>query len=102
MVVETAAGDASVRTRRAVNRRHLLPALVPGVLMLVIGTVGATGPGLGWDEAATVDVAPRSVAQILATMHNIDAVFGPYYLFMHFWTGVFGTSELALRAPSIL
>jgi mannosyltransferase len=29
-------------------------------------------------------------------------VISPYYMFMHFWTAVFGDSELAMRAPSLL
>jgi mannosyltransferase len=35
-------------------------------------------------------------------MHNIDAVHGTYYAFMHFWIIAFGTSNFALRVPSML
>jgi mannosyltransferase len=86
----------------AVRLRRVLPSVGPGLLMAVVALAGITRPGLGWDEAATADMAGRSVGQIIATMPNVDAVFGPYYLFMHFWTGAFGLSELALRAPSVI
>jgi mannosyltransferase len=83
------------------DARRLLP-LLPGLLMLAIGLVGAGRPVLSWDEVTSAEVASRSVAQILGVIPNIDAVFGPYYLFLHFWTALAGTSEVALRLPSIL
>lgn len=78
------------------------PAVLPGVTMMLLGVAGVTRVGIGWDEAATADMATRSPAQIWATAQNIDAVFGPYYTVMHLWTSVFGLSELSLRAPSII
>src|SRR4051812_3006314 len=76
--------------------------LLPGVLMLGVGVVGATRPVLSWDEIATADAARRSVPQIWHLAHHIDGVFAPYYLLMHLWTAVVGDSVLALRLPSIL
>ena len=35
-------------------------------------------------------------------IHNIDAVHGLYYLFMHFWIAVFGSSARSIRLPSLL
>jgi mannosyltransferase len=35
-------------------------------------------------------------------MHHVDAVHGTYYAFMHFWIIAFGTSNFALRAPSMI
>ncbi len=35
-------------------------------------------------------------------MQNIDAVHGTYYFVMHFWIGAFGTSNFALRVPSMI
>jgi mannosyltransferase len=87
---------------RDVRLRRLVPGVGSGLAMLVVGLIGATSAGLGWDEAATADMATRSVAQIWATIRNVDGVFGPYYVFMHFWTSVFGMSLFSLRAPSIL
>lgn len=79
-----------------------LPALGTGLLMLAVALIGADRPVLSWDEVTTADVSQRSPAQIWNMMHNIDAVLGSYYLFMHGWIGLAGTSELALRLPSII
>ncbi|GGQ42848.1 glycosyltransferase family 39 protein [Couchioplanes azureus] len=78
------------------------PALGPGLLMLVVAMVGATGPVLSWDEVATADTAGRSAAQIGLLARSIDAVFAPYYLFMHLWTAVLGATDLTLRLPSVI
>ena len=93
------------RTRQSWTRQswmRLLPALVPGALMLCVGLVGAGRPTLSWDEVTSAEVSQRSVGQIWETVQNIDAVFGFYYVFLHFWGDLVGTSELQLRLPSIL
>ncbi|WP_229072838.1 glycosyltransferase family 39 protein [Actinoplanes sp. DH11] len=86
--------------RKPPNR--FLPAVVPGVLMLAAGLVQAGRPALSWDEVTSAEVAQRSVGQIVAMAQNIDAVFGFYYVFLHFWQDLAGTSEVALRLPSIV
>jgi len=93
---------AATRRDRTTYLRRLLPSIGPALLMAIIGSIGATRPVLSWDEVATADVARRSVAQIWALVHHVDAVIGPYYLLMHAWTSVAGTSEAALRVPSIV
>ncbi|MEU4692669.1 glycosyltransferase family 39 protein [Actinoplanes sp. NPDC023714] len=90
------------RTRRARWLPDLLPALISGVLMLGIALVQAGRPVLSWDEVTSAEVSQRTVGQILDLVRNLDAVFGAYYVFLHFWTGVAGTSEVALRLPSIV
>lgn len=54
------------------------------------------------DEAATASAISRSPAQLWEMLANVDATMSVYYMFMHFWSVVFGTSELALRTPSVL
>lgn len=44
--------------------------------------------------------AERSIPNLFALLGNIDAVHGSYYLFLHFWTGLVGTGEFAVRLPS--
>jgi mannosyltransferase len=78
------------------------PALLPAVLMLIVGGAGITRPGLGWDENATWIAGRRTPAQIVDLAGHFDGVISPYYLFMHFWTGLFGDSELSMRAPSLI
>jgi mannosyltransferase len=82
--------------------RPLHPAALPALVMLVVGRYHAGNPSLGWDENATVIVARRSLGQIADLIRHTDGSIAPYYLFMHFWVAVFGTSEIALRAPSII
>ena len=78
------------------------PAVIPALLMLIIGRIGIRRPALGWDENATWLVSRRTVAQIVDQAGHFDGVISPYYLFMHFWTAVFGDSEFWLRAPSLI
>jgi mannosyltransferase len=92
----------SVRLVRSGVLKRLGPSLGPGLLMLAVALVGAGHPVLSWDEIATADVAARTPAQIWRLVQHVDGVFGPYYFFEHVWTQVAGTSELALRLPSIL
>jgi mannosyltransferase len=70
--------------------------------VLLVGGIGLYRPTVGWDENATWLASQRSVAQIADLARHIDGVISPYYLFMHYWTGVFGDSEVALRAPSLI
>jgi mannosyltransferase len=42
------------------------------------------------------------LSDLLYMLGRVDAVLGPYYLFMFGWIRVFGDSELSLRMPSIL
>ena len=78
------------------------PALLPALAMLVVGRFRMRQPGLGWDENASWIVSQRTPGQIVGVAQNIDGVIAPYYLFLHFWTRIFGDSELALRMPSLL
>lgn len=78
------------------------PALVPALAMLVLGRFRLRQPTLGWDENATWIASQRTPGQIADLARHFDGVISPYYLLMHFWTAVFGDSEFALRAPSLL
>jgi mannosyltransferase len=94
--------DVSRAAVRPGSGRRWLPAAGPGLVMLVLALIGATRPVLSWDEIATADAAHRSAAQIWHLVHHVDAVFGVYYLALHYWTALFGDSVLSLRLPSIL
>ena len=69
---------------------------------LVTGGYHVGVPPLWRDEAATRAIAGRSVGQILATMPHDDVVHCAYYLVMHFVIRLFGSSDGALRLPSVL
>ncbi|MDR7326513.1 MULTISPECIES: glycosyltransferase family 39 protein [Catenuloplanes] len=72
------------------------------MVLLVTASVSITGPGFSWDEVATADIARRTPAEIWALMRHVDGVLGPYYLLMHVWTGLAGTSETVLRLPQVV
>ena len=74
---------------------------VPAVAELVIGGYRLGGPAMWRDEAYTIDASTRSVSDIFALLRNVDAVHGLYYLLMHFVIALLGTSEQAIRLPSL-
>jgi mannosyltransferase len=88
--------------RRLATVPTWLPATLPAVLMLVVGRYKLRNPTLGWDENATWIASQRTPGQIADLARHFDGVISPYYLFMHFWTAVFGDSEFWMRAPSLI
>ena len=77
-------------------------SLLLGVAGVLVALVGASTVSLWTDEAATVSAATRSLPELWALVQRIDAVHAAYYLLVHAWTGLAGTSPLALRLPSAL
>jgi mannosyltransferase len=75
---------------------------IPLALGLVLGFVGISERSIWMDEAATLLGAERSIADLLRMFRTEEILQGPYYLLMHGWIQIAGTSELALRAPSAL
>ncbi|MFJ3333088.1 glycosyltransferase family 39 protein [Streptomyces sp. NPDC086766] len=76
--------------------------LWPFVLTFGLTCYGLTDSLLGRDELVTWDMVNRGTGQILATLRNVDAVHGTYYLLMHLWVGLFGDSVISLRLPTAL
>ncbi len=76
--------------------------LPPALLTLVVTLTGIGHAQLWRDELATWSAATRPVVDLVRLAGTIDAATGPYYLFMHGWTALFGTSPTALRLPSAL
>ncbi|MES9618689.1 glycosyltransferase family 39 protein [Streptomyces tuirus] len=73
---------------------------VPMAVMLTIGLWGLDRGGMWGDESVTFQVAQRTVPQIWRLLHDVDAVHGLYYLFMHAVLAVH-PSEVVLRLPSV-
>jgi mannosyltransferase len=95
--------DAAQSTRRSpavlVDRfGWILPVLVTAVVV----RYQAARPQLWRDELATWWAASRSPAGLDRLTTHIDAVFIPYYKFMHVWIAVFGDSALSMRTPSMI
>ncbi|MFD8422641.1 glycosyltransferase family 39 protein [Streptomyces sp. NPDC059466] len=85
---------------RPVVVAEVVAVLLPVLVMLALGLWGLDRGGMWRDEAATFQVARRSVPQIWHLLHHVDAVHGLYYLFMH---AVLASDpgEVALRLPSV-
>lgn len=83
------------------SARYWTP-IVAGLVTLAVTSWGLAGPSFWIDESATLAISRRSIPNILGTLKNVDAVHGLYYVFMHFWLQVAGTSEFAARFPSAL
>jgi mannosyltransferase len=75
---------------------------LPILAALVVGGYRLGGASLWRDEAYTLEVARRSSGQIFSLLLHVDAVHGPYYLGMHVVVSLLGTSEAALRLPSLI
>ncbi|HEY5231715.1 MAG TPA: glycosyltransferase family 39 protein [Galbitalea sp.] len=73
-----------------------------GALATLVSAIGSWIPSKWNDEAATQTAALRTLPHLWQMMQNIDAVHGAYYFLMHFWILSFGTSNFALRAPSMI
>ncbi len=101
---------ASAAALRWINRQKIMSGRLathaywwfPTLLTLLVVRFRAGRPVLGWDEVITWDASTRSIKELIALSSNIDGVLAPYYFFMHFWVGLFGDSEVALRTPSML
>ena len=77
-------------------------ALLLGVASAIVTFAGAWIPSYWGDEAASVVSAGRPLPSLLAMLGRVDAVHGLYYVFLHGWTGLVGTSEALVRLPSAI
>lgn len=75
---------------------------VPAIMAVGVGLWGLTLTSIDRDETATVDISSRTLPQIFHMLRHFDAVHGLYYLIIHFWTSVFGTTPASVRTPSLI
>ena len=92
-------GAASGRPRGSLP--GWLVFVIPAVAAFIINVVGLGGPSLWRDEAYTKDAISRSITHIFDLLGHNDAVHGAYYVIIHFYSEVAGTSDFALRFPSV-
>ncbi|MEU9479749.1 glycosyltransferase family 39 protein [Streptomyces sp. NPDC048191] len=85
--------------RGARNRRRVA-VCVPALVMLAVGLWGLDRGGMWRDEAVSFQVGRRTVPQIWALLHGVDAVHGLYYLLAHAVLTVH-PGEVGLRLPSV-
>ncbi|MFE2679581.1 glycosyltransferase family 39 protein, partial [Streptomyces hygroscopicus] len=70
-------------------------------VMLCLGLWGLDRGTMWRDEAATYQMARRTLPQIRETLGTVDAVHGLYYLLMHLVLAL-RPSEVTMRLPSVL
>src|SRR6516164_5636116 len=75
---------------------------VPATVTAALGLYQIGVPMLWRDELATWSASGRSLTQLYAMLHHVDAVLGVYYFGIHLWMGVFGDSATAMRLPSVI
>ena len=91
--------------KQAPSRRPATAYLIwaaPAVVTAALGLFEIGVPQLWRDELASWSAASRTLPQLWAMVHNIDAVLGFYYLGLHLWMAVFGDSATAMRLPSVI
>lgn len=77
-------------------------AVILGVLATLLVAAGSGIPSMWGDEAASVMSAQRPLATLWPVLARVDAVHGVYYVLLHFWIEVFGSSAFSVRFPSAL
>ncbi|BCJ51085.1 hypothetical protein Asp14428_25600 [Actinoplanes sp. NBRC 14428] len=86
--------------------RELLPTaaltIVPFAVTLTVMLIDIGKRQLWRDENATWWAASLPTGDLRKLADTVDAVLYPYYLFLHWWIGLFGDSETALRMPSAI
>ncbi|AUG28067.1 MULTISPECIES: glycosyltransferase family 39 protein [Microbacterium] len=78
-----------------------LSAIV-GLIAIAVSIAGSWVPSLWGDEAASVMSATRTLPSLWGMLAHVDAVHGAYYLGLHAWVGVAGSSPFAVRLPSAI
>src|SRR6202034_4096331 len=99
---EVTTGPRASAGRPRLMRLTWLAWAGPTVLTAALGLYQINVPILWRDELATWSAASRTLPQLWAMVHNVDAVLGLYYLGLHLWMAVFGDSAAAMRLPSAL
>jgi hypothetical protein len=92
-----------VRRARALTKARLLIPAGLAALMLLALLLRTTQLGIGFwiDEGLSVGIANRPFGDIPHAL-RLDGSPPLYYLLLHFWMSVFGTTEEATRALSVV
>jgi mannosyltransferase len=91
---------------QGVPSRGSSPALIAGALVLLMGAslalrIGTLDAGYWIDEGIAVGIASHDVSEIPSVLSQ-DGNPPLYYLVLHGWMEVFGTTEAATRALSLV
>lgn len=99
---EQDAGPSPSRQAGSDRLPSWLVVVVPALAELIVGGYRLSGPSLWRDEAATISGSQRPLSAIMALTLHQDAVHGAYYLLVHAVIAIGGTTETALRLPSLI
>lgn len=86
----------------ALDRRAVVVAIAIATAAVAISLTGSGNPSLWGDEAASVLSAQRSLPSLGKMVQNVDAVHALYYVALHLWVDVFGSSPFSVRVPSAI
>ncbi len=82
---------------------RFLPIGLVSAVMLVAGLWGlARRNTMGNDEIVTRYASTLSFGQLAHLLEHTDIYHGFYYVVMHPWVAVFGTTPSAIRVPSVI
>ncbi|HTS95021.1 MAG TPA: glycosyltransferase family 39 protein [Streptosporangiaceae bacterium] len=82
---------------------RFLPIGFAAAVMLAAGLWGlARHDTMGNDEIVTRYASTLSLGQLAHLLEHTDIYHGFYYVVMHPWVAVFGTSPSAIRVPSVI
>ena len=95
---EVASGPVEQPARRFDRGRWLRIGVALAVVVTVALRFLASSP-LWLDEAQTVDIAHRSISGLFTALRH-DGSPPLYYVLLHWWMQLFGTSNVAVRALS--
>ena len=99
-MVDTATAPVVSAVRMSERRRLGVIAVAAGAVAMAVSLIGSWIPSLWGDEAASLLSAQRSFGSLFMMLGHVDAVHGLYYVLLHFWVHVAGTSPFAIRLPS--
>lgn len=97
-VADATTPESPARAAWAVRAYWVWPAL----LTLALGAWKLGTPAMWSDELATWGAVQLDWSALLRLTAHVDAVVLPYFAVVKVWTGVAGTSVVALRLPSVL
>jgi mannosyltransferase len=80
-----------------------LPVAFPAAIMAVLGVWGLPRhDAMGNDEIVTRYASTLSLGQLAHLLEHTDIYHGFYYLVLHPWVAVAGTTPSAIRVPSVI
>jgi mannosyltransferase len=80
-----------------------LPVAFASAIMAVLGVWGLSRhDAMGNDEIVTRYASTLGLGQLAHLLEHTDIYHGFYYVVMHPWVAVFGTTPSAIRVPSVI